>query len=161
MVAYVSGHTHANRVDFFKGRRGAGFWEINTASHIDWPEQSRTIEVMDNRDGTLSLFGTILDSAAPTAAPPPGSALGFSSTQLASLARTLSFNDPQRDADEDDPPREGRRADRNVELVIGPALAMLGAVAGLASREGVEVDGMEAAAVSYPGFETDLASLGG
>ncbi len=38
-------------------------------------------------------------------------------------------------------------------------LAMLGAVAGLASREGVEVDGMEAAAVSYPGFETDLASL--
>ena len=40
-------------------------------------------------------------------------------------------------------------------------LAMLGAVAGLASRDGVEVDGMEAAAVSYPGFEADLASLGG
>ena len=38
-------------------------------------------------------------------------------------------------------------------------LAMLGAVAGLASREGVEVDGMEAAAVCYPGFEADLASL--
>jgi 3-phosphoshikimate 1-carboxyvinyltransferase len=38
-------------------------------------------------------------------------------------------------------------------------LAMLGAVAGLASREGVEVDGMEAAAVSYPGFEQDLAAL--
>ena len=38
-------------------------------------------------------------------------------------------------------------------------LAMLGAVAGLASREGVEVVGMEAAAVSYPGFEDDLASL--
>lgn len=38
-------------------------------------------------------------------------------------------------------------------------IAMLGAVAGLASREGVEVAGMEAAAVSYPGFEADLASL--
>ena len=38
-------------------------------------------------------------------------------------------------------------------------LAMLGAVAGLASREGVTVDGMDAAAVSYPGFEADLASL--
>jgi 3-phosphoshikimate 1-carboxyvinyltransferase len=38
-------------------------------------------------------------------------------------------------------------------------LAMLGAVAGLASREGVDVEGMEAAAVSYPGFETDLAGL--
>jgi 3-phosphoshikimate 1-carboxyvinyltransferase len=38
-------------------------------------------------------------------------------------------------------------------------IAMLGAVAGLASREGVEVHGMEAAAVSYPGFEVDLGSL--
>ena len=37
-------------------------------------------------------------------------------------------------------------------------LAMLGAVAGLASRDGVEVVGMEAAAVSYPGFEADLAA---
>ena len=38
-------------------------------------------------------------------------------------------------------------------------LAMLGAVAGLASREGVEVLGMEAAAVSYPGFADDVAGL--
>jgi 3-phosphoshikimate 1-carboxyvinyltransferase len=38
-------------------------------------------------------------------------------------------------------------------------IAMLGAVAGLASREGVEVRGMDAAAVSYPGFEADLHSL--
>jgi 3-phosphoshikimate 1-carboxyvinyltransferase len=40
-------------------------------------------------------------------------------------------------------------------------IAMLGAVAGLASHEGVEVHGMDAAAVSYPGFEADLASLRG
>jgi 3-phosphoshikimate 1-carboxyvinyltransferase len=38
-------------------------------------------------------------------------------------------------------------------------LAMMGAVAGLASREGVEVRGIEAAAVSYPGFVDDLSSL--
>jgi 3-phosphoshikimate 1-carboxyvinyltransferase len=38
-------------------------------------------------------------------------------------------------------------------------LALLGAVAGLASRDGVEVLGMEAADVSYPGFEADLAKL--
>jgi 3-phosphoshikimate 1-carboxyvinyltransferase len=35
-------------------------------------------------------------------------------------------------------------------------LAMLGAVAGLASREGVELRGAEAAGVSYPGFFRDL-----
>jgi 3-phosphoshikimate 1-carboxyvinyltransferase len=38
-------------------------------------------------------------------------------------------------------------------------LAMLGAIAGLASEEGVEVDGMEAASVSYPSFEADLRRL--
>jgi len=38
-------------------------------------------------------------------------------------------------------------------------LALLGAVAGLASEEGVEVVGMEAAAVSYPRFAEDLARL--
>jgi len=38
-------------------------------------------------------------------------------------------------------------------------IAMLGAIAGLASHEGVEVSGMDAAAVSYPGFEADLGSL--
>ncbi len=40
-------------------------------------------------------------------------------------------------------------------------LAMLGAVAGLASEEGVEVVGMEAAGVSYPEFEQDLNALVG
>lgn len=38
-------------------------------------------------------------------------------------------------------------------------LAMLGAVAGLASRGGAEVGGFEAAGVSYPGFEQDLRAL--
>ena len=122
VISYVSGHTHANRVDFFKGKKGRGFWEINTASHIDWPEQSRTIEVMDNKDGTLSLFGTLLDSAAPAAAPAPGtSALTMTPAQLASLARTLSFNDPQREGLEGsggDAEKRGRRADRNVELLV-------------------------------------------
>ena len=38
-------------------------------------------------------------------------------------------------------------------------LALLGAVAGLASEAGVEVVGMEAADVSYPGFAEDLGGL--
>ena len=40
-------------------------------------------------------------------------------------------------------------------------LAMVGAVAGLASKEGVEVVGMDAAAVSYPGFVADIRALSG
>jgi 3-phosphoshikimate 1-carboxyvinyltransferase len=38
-------------------------------------------------------------------------------------------------------------------------MAMLGAIAGLASEEGVEVQGMTAASVSYPSFEADLRGL--
>jgi 3-phosphoshikimate 1-carboxyvinyltransferase len=38
-------------------------------------------------------------------------------------------------------------------------LALLGAVAGLASEEGVTVEGMDAAEVSYPGFAADLKQL--
>jgi 3-phosphoshikimate 1-carboxyvinyltransferase len=38
-------------------------------------------------------------------------------------------------------------------------MAMLGAIAGLASEEGVEVHNMTAASVSYPSFESDLRSL--
>ncbi len=38
-------------------------------------------------------------------------------------------------------------------------IAMLGAIAGLASRDGVEVGGMDAASISYPRFEADLESV--
>jgi 3-phosphoshikimate 1-carboxyvinyltransferase len=40
-------------------------------------------------------------------------------------------------------------------------LAMVGAVAGLASREGVEVIGMDAVEVSYPGFFEDIRRMAG
>ena len=57
---------------------------------------------------------------------------------------------------------------RRVPGAIGPrtrkffalaGLAAMGAVAGLASEGGVEVVGMEASAVSYPGFEQHLRAL--
>ena len=115
VIAFVTGHTHENDVIPHKsGTRG--FWEINTAAHTDWPQQSRVIEVMNNRDGTLSIFGTILDHAAPIATPAPGVAGNvFSDTQLGSLARRLAAYDYQYDIEGD--PR-GKRNDRNVELVI-------------------------------------------
>jgi 3-phosphoshikimate 1-carboxyvinyltransferase len=52
---------------------------------------------------------------------------------------------------------EGGRADSHGDH----RLAMLGAVAGLASRSGAEVAGFEAAAVSYPGFGEDLRRVSG
>jgi metallophosphoesterase (TIGR03767 family) len=115
VIAYVNGHRHGNRIKSYPRRGGkAGFWEINTASHTDYPQQSRLLEIDDNRDGTLSIFTTLVDSAAPIVPPAPGDAASFSSTQLASIARLVSVNDPQEKLGA----RAGRRVDRNAELVI-------------------------------------------
>jgi metallophosphoesterase (TIGR03767 family) len=120
VIAWVNGHTHHNEVlphaRAATAAVGGGFWEINTAAHIDWPSQSRIVEIVDNGDGTLSIFGTILDDAAP----PSWSQLALSNPlQLAALARELAVNDPQRDPET--ATRDGKRgtlADRNVELVV-------------------------------------------
>ena len=118
VIAFVTGHTHENDVIPYKKGKKRGFWEINTAAHTDWPQQSRLIEVMDNRDGTLSVFGTILDHSAPIATLAPGaSGTVFTDLQLSSLARRLSANDYQSNNEGDGDPR-GQRNDRNVELVV-------------------------------------------
>ena len=116
VVAWVNGHTHRNQILAQTNAAGtAGFWEINTASHVEFPQQARLIELLDNHDGTLSIFTTMVDHAGPAAYEGElGNNLG-----LASLARELSANDPQ----ERSSPRTGAAADRNVELLVANALA--------------------------------------
>jgi hypothetical protein len=65
VILFVTGHVHHNRVTPHFRRGGSGFWQVTTASHLSYPQQTRLIELMDNRDGTLSIFGTMLDTAAP------------------------------------------------------------------------------------------------
>ncbi|MFN8126277.1 MAG: metallophosphoesterase [Candidatus Nanopelagicales bacterium] len=122
VVAYVNGHTHHNAVSSYTRPKGSkyrsGFWQINTASHVDWPQQSRTVQFMDNHDGTLSIFGTILNTAASVKAPKPGTnAMKMSNSQLASLSRQLAANDPQMKATTDGG-GPGKKKDRNVELLL-------------------------------------------
>ena len=111
VIAWVNGHTHRNEIVAHARTDGSGgFWEINTAAHIDWPQQSRLIEVADNRDGTLSIFTTIVDHAGPASY---GGDLS-STVSLASLSRELSVNDPQAN-----PAARGAVTDRNTELLVG------------------------------------------
>ena len=117
VIAWVNGHTHKNQVWARPRPGGGGLWEINTASHIDWPSQSRIIEVADNRDGTLSLFTTIVDHSGPASY--AGSTAD--STHLAGLARELAANDWHNRGDG----YRGATNARNVELVL-PAPAFLG-----------------------------------
>jgi metallophosphoesterase (TIGR03767 family) len=127
VVLWVNGHTHVNGVTPHARPAGAavggGFWEVNTASHVDWPQQARIVELVDNGDGTLSVFGTILDHAAPRTPgelcrpSSPGHPVAEGPLALASLSRELSANDwqnPASTATVDG--RRGALTDRNVEL---------------------------------------------
>ncbi len=114
-IAWVSGHSHDNIVNPFSAPGGSGFWSIRVAAEADWPQQGRLLEVFDNHDGTLSIFGTIVDHVGQSKAPAPGTAAsGMDFNDLASAGRTMSFNDLQSGA----PQGEGQADDRNVELLL-------------------------------------------
>ena len=118
VVLWANGHTHMHRVSAHARPHGApvpgGFWQVTTSSHIDWPQQARAIELLDNADGTLSIVATVLDHAAPLRY--DGSAGPIA---LAALSRELAATDPQRRVSAADPPwGSGRRTDRNVELLL-------------------------------------------
>ena len=114
VIALVSGHTHENRVTPFTRAGGGVWWGIETSATADWPVQHRTLEVMDNLDGTLSIFGTVLDAASDSQSPAPGSAQAFNEQQLASVGRELAYNDPQAGKGSG----EGTAKDQNVELLV-------------------------------------------
>ncbi len=114
VVAWLNGHTHVHSVAAVTDGTGAGFWQITTASHIDWPQQARIVEFLATTTG-LAIACTVIDSAAPgsyhdTADP----------ADLAALARELAANDWQlRDlVTADGGAGAGLAADRNVVLAI-------------------------------------------
>ncbi len=118
VVAYIAGHEHDNNIEPRQEQDGPGkFWEITTVSEVDWPQQSSLIELFDNRDGTWSIFRTLVDHMAPVDA---GDNPDLNDPMnLASISRELSFNDPQGMTGEDGTPdRRGDPDDRNVELVL-------------------------------------------
>ncbi|MFM8772346.1 MAG: metallophosphoesterase [Actinomycetota bacterium] len=108
VVAWLSGHVHAH-ASLWHGDDASGFWEITTASLIDWPQQARQLEIV-RADGRIGFRSTVLDHAAP---------VGWSADDLsdhralASISRVLAAND-YHDREGGIPRwREGRPDDRN------------------------------------------------
>jgi hypothetical protein len=114
VVAWLNGHTHVHAVTAIADGAGAGFWQVTTASHIDWPQQSRVVEFLAT-DAALVLACTVIDSAADPAY--QGSA---EPVDLAALARELAANDWQVRGriTADGGAGAGTLADRNVVLAI-------------------------------------------
>ena len=109
VMGWLNGHTHLNQILAHPGPQGGGFWEITTASCIDFPQQQQVVELVDNRDGTLSLFTTVLDHASSAT---PGNTGTY--TDLAARSRELAANDWA----ETPPMRRGSALDRNTELLL-------------------------------------------
>ena len=89
VIAWFSGHVHAHASLWHERADGSGFWEITTASMIDWPQQARVIEII-RAEGGLAMRSSLLDHAAPVEW--SEDALG-DHRGLASISRVLSAND--------------------------------------------------------------------
>ncbi|MCH7484186.1 MAG: TIGR03767 family metallophosphoesterase [Chloroflexi bacterium] len=117
VILWLAGHTGRNSISAKPGAAGGGYWEVTTAGALDFPMQGRLVEIVDNRDGTLSIFTTMYDLATTVN---PGDAEdgtpedGLNQRLLAGVARQLAFRDPQLDlAGPGLAP-----SDRNAELLV-------------------------------------------
>jgi metallophosphoesterase (TIGR03767 family) len=108
VVLWLNGHTHANQVRAWPAPyapRASGFWEVTTCSVVDWPCQTRLVEIID-AGSELRITCTMVDHQAKS-----GVRLG--GADLAALHRELAANMPFLGVDSG---RDGSPADRNVVL---------------------------------------------
>ena len=67
LILWIAGHRHLNTVTALKSPDAArpelGFWEIETSSLRDFPQQFRTFEIVRNSDNTVSILTTNVDPA--------------------------------------------------------------------------------------------------
>ncbi len=113
IVLWLNGHTHVNEVRprYHPDNPAGGFWEVTTCAVVDWPCQTRLIELIDRGD-YLSIVCTMVDHDTP--AVPASLETGDG---LASLHRELAANVPYRGTHSG---MAGAAGDRNVELRVVP-----------------------------------------
>jgi metallophosphoesterase (TIGR03768 family) len=67
LILWISGHVHRNTVTALPSpdpdHPELGFWEVETSSLRDFPQQYRTFEIVRNSDNTVSIFTTDVDPA--------------------------------------------------------------------------------------------------
>jgi hypothetical protein len=73
LILWIAGHRHRNPVTALKSPDAdhpeLGFWEIETSSLRDFPQQFRTFEIVHNSDDTVSIFTTDVDPAVEDGSP--------------------------------------------------------------------------------------------
>ncbi|HEX7364609.1 MAG TPA: TIGR03768 family metallophosphoesterase, partial [Dehalococcoidia bacterium] len=65
LIMWISGHLHLNTIKAFvstdPARPESGFWQVETSSLRDFPQQFRTFEIYLNSDYTISIVATDVD----------------------------------------------------------------------------------------------------
>ncbi|VVB64979.1 Uncharacterised protein [uncultured archaeon] len=73
LILWISGHRHLNVITALKSPDAArpelGFWEVETSSLRDFPQQLRTFEIVRNSDNAVSIFTTDIDPAVEDGSP--------------------------------------------------------------------------------------------
>lgn len=108
VIMHLVGHGHHNTVTARPGASPAhGYWEVQTCSLIEWPQQGRLVELVDNRDGTAEIWLTMFDYD--TDHQPTGA--------LVEGSRFLALYEVHA-GDGDGKKNEGDASDRNVVLPV-------------------------------------------
>jgi hypothetical protein len=98
VIATLSGHTHRNLITPRVAGAG-GYWQMSTASLIDYPQQARALRVFETAGGGVAIQTWMLDHVLPG--------------PLGTVSRDLSYLDAQGGRPQG---FAGDRLDRNVTL---------------------------------------------
>jgi hypothetical protein len=102
LILWMAGHRHINTVSPQPAPLGKGpefgFWEVETASLRDFPQQFRTFEIVRNDNNTVSIFITNVDPAVqedPAAQPesPAAKSRGYAIGAYRIAAGAVGFTD--------------------------------------------------------------------
>ena len=97
VIAALAGHTHRNSIE-----PRAGYWLINTASLIDYPQQSRALRIVRTAGSGIAIQTWMLDHVFPG--------------NLGTISRQLAYLDAQGGRSKR---FAGGRLDRNATLYRG------------------------------------------
>ncbi len=113
-ILHLVGHDHKNKVVAHPDESAnplRGYWEVQTASTVEFPQQGRIVEVVDNRDGTGTIYATIFDH---------WPVKGDAADDLAGLGRDIALEEYAKLRLDDSRKfgGPGGPADRNVALIF-------------------------------------------
>jgi hypothetical protein len=102
-IMWIAGHRHLNTVKAFVspdpvGAPEKGFWQVETSSLRDFPQQFRTFEIYLNSDATISIMITNVDPAVLEGTPAATSRkYAIAAAQIAGTWDTLTNWNPTND----------------------------------------------------------------